>query len=226
MWAARPAPPAAAHLVVKAPERAVLAAEGIDEGALRSWLQNNDLALIVTRNQTSRDRGDMQQPFNLRVPGGESTTRGTGRVYDIAHYQVVQANMVRAYGNNIGGRRPVAQPMAVPANPANPTGPAGSVRIAADGSTAAFVPARRALSWQTVDPDGEPIVRERVWLTLQPGEIRTCAGCHGENTRNQANEPAPANQPQALAALMRHWKQIQGTPTVRNGSRPLAPPAL
>lgn len=223
---ARTAPPMTAHPAIPAPERAVLAAEGVDEQVLRDWLRSRDLALIVTRNQTSRDRADTQQPFNLRVPGGEATTRGNGPVYDIQHYQIVQANLVRGYGNRLSGRRPVAQPMSVTSNPANADGPAGSVKIAPDGSTAAFVPARRALSWQTVDPEGEPIVRERVWVTLQPGEIRTCAGCHGENTRNQANEPSPTNQPQALAQLMRHWKQIQDQGLeVRNGAAPLLPPA-
>ena len=219
---ARTPPPATAHPAVPSPERAVLNGEGVDEAALRAWLRSNDLALIVTRNQTSRDRGDTQQPYNLRVPGGVRKTRGNGRVYDIAHYQIVQANLVRAYGNNIRGRRPVAQPIAVNANLPNAAGPAGSVKIAADGSTAAFVPANRALSWQTVDPNGEPIVRERVWVTLQAGEIRTCAGCHGENTRNQAGEPTPTNQPQALRELMRHWKQTYGTAR-RNGSAPLSP---
>lgn len=222
----RTPPPATGHPQIPAPESAVLASEGVSEAALRDWLRRNDLALIVTRNQTSRDRGDTQQPYNLRVPGGESTTRGSGRVYDISHYQIVQANLVRGYGSGINGRRPVAQPMAVSGNPANPGGPAGSVKIAADGSTAAFVPARRALSWQTVDSEGAPVVRERVWLTLQPGEIRTCAGCHGENTRNQAGEPTPVNEPQALRELMNHWKQSQGgAPTVLHGARPMLPPA-
>ena len=222
---ARPPPPATTHPAIPSPERAVLAGEGVDETALRNWLRDNELALIVTRNQTSRDRGDTQQPYNLQVPGGVRKTRGSGRVYDIAHYQVVQANLVRAYGNNIRGRRPVAQPMNVAANLPNATGPAGSVRIAADGSTAAFVPANRALSWQTVDPAGEPVVRERVWVTLQAGEIRTCAGCHGENSRNQAGEATPTNQPQALRELMRHWKQSYGGAATRrrNGSAPLAP---
>ena len=220
---ARTPPPLTAHPAIPSPERAILTAEGINESTLRNWLRNNDLALIVTRNQTSRDRGDTQQPFNLQVPGGVRKTRGNGRVYNIAHYQIVQANLVRAYGNNITGRRPVAQPMAVSGNLPNPSGPAGSVKIAADGSTAAFVPANRALSWQTVDSNGEPIVRERVWVTLQAGEIRTCAGCHGENSRNQAGETTPTNQPQALRELMRHWKQIYASR--RNGSAPLLPPS-
>jgi hypothetical protein len=222
---ARTPPPVTSHPAVDAPERAVLDGEGVEEDVLREWLRSNELALIVTRNQTSRDRGDTQQPFNLRVPGGVRKTRGNGRVYDIAHYQIVQANLVRGYGNNIRGRRPVAQPMSVAANLPNAEGPAGSVRIAADGSTAAFVPANRALSWQTVDPAGEPIVRERVWVTLQPGEIRTCAGCHGENSRNQAGERTPTNQPQALRELMQHWKQTYGGTVLRrrNGAGPLVP---
>ena len=107
----------------------------------------------------------------------------------MSHYQILQANMIRAYNNGSiyqRGRRPIAQPMSVAANPANAGGPSGSVRIAADGSTAAFVPASRALTWQSTDAAGVPVVRERLWVTMQPGEIRTCTGCHGENARNQA----------------------------------------
>lgn len=225
--ASRTRPPVTGAPAVEAPEQAVLDAEGVSAASLRNWLRQNDLALIVTRNQTSRDRNDKQQPFNLRVPGGVSKTGDGGRVYDIAHYQIVQGNLLRAYQSFRHGRRIVAQPMTVPANAnlPNPTGPAGSVKIAADGSTAAFVPANRALSWQTVDPNGEPIVRERVWITMQPGEIRTCAGCHGENTVNQAGQPAATNQPQALRDLIRHWKQTSGAGNVvrRNGSAPLQP---
>ncbi len=224
---ARNRPPVTGAPAVEAPEQAILDSEGVSASVLRDWLRSNDLALVVTRNQTSRDRGDKQQPFNLRVPGGVSKTGDGGRVYDIAHYQIVQGNLLRAYQNFRGGRRIVAQPMTVPANAnvPNASGPAGSVKIAADGSTAAFVPANRALSWQTTDASGTPIVRERVWVTLQPGEIRTCAGCHGENSVNQAGQPSPTNQPQALRALIQHWKQANnvGPSRRRNGSAPLTP---
>lgn len=212
-----------------APERSLLASEQVDEAALRAWLRSNQLALIVTRNQTSRDRNDRQQPYNLRVPGGVQTLGGAGRVYDIAHYQVLQANQVRAYNHSSiyqgTGRRVIAQPMAVAVNPANTAGPAGSVPIAADGSTAAFVPASRALAWQSTDAAGVPIVRERVWVTLQPGEIRTCTGCHGENARNQAGATPATQPPEALRQLLRHWKQNHGAAPIRvNGSQPLIPP--
>ena len=98
------------------------------------------------------------------------------------------------------------------------------MRIAADGSTAAFVPASRALTWQSTDAAGVPIVRERVWVTLQAGEIRTCTGCHGENARNQAGAAPSTASPEALRQLLRHWKQQDSTDPIRvNGSQPLIP---
>lgn len=199
----RPAP------ALEPPESAVFAEELVDENALRTWLRNNNLAMIVTRNQTTRDRADLQQPFNLRVPGGVSTVApGGGKTYDIAHFQIYQGDLIRGYSRS--GRRVIAQPMhdANGKNPANPGGPNGSVKIAADGSTAAFVPARRALAWQTTDAAGNPVVRERVWLTMQPGEVRVCASCHGTNTKDQAGSPAPTNKPEALRALLRAWKLL------------------
>jgi hypothetical protein len=217
--------PTAASWTLEAPERAVLAEEQVSETALRNWLKTNNLSLIVTRNQTSRDRGDLQQPFNLEVPGGAKTAKASGKVYQISHYQILQGNQVRGYPGVEAGRRVLAQPMASNQNNvANPSGPAGSVKIAADGSTAVFVPANRALAWQTTDASGEPVVRERVWVTMQAGEIRTCAGCHGENSRNQVNAAEAVNKPEALRALLRQWKQATGGgPVLVNGSQPLTP---
>ena len=100
------------------------------------------------------------------------------------------------------------EPKALSSNVANPTGPVGSVKIAIDGSSAAFVPARRALAWQSTDAAGNPVVRERVWVTMQPGEVRVCASCHGANTQNQAGAPTPTNKPEALRDLLRAWKLL------------------
>jgi hypothetical protein len=85
--------PTQAPLMLEAPERAVFAEESVSESDLRTWLIDHNLALIVTRDQTSRDQADRQQPFNLQVPGGRRTLARTfsgGRVYDIAHFQVLQ----------------------------------------------------------------------------------------------------------------------------------------
>jgi Hydrazine synthase alpha subunit middle domain len=201
--------PARSHApLLGAAEQTILSEVGVSESQLRAWLVQNNLALIVTRNNTSRDRADKTQPFNLQVPAGAMTVvPGGGKVYDIAHLQIFQADLVRGYR---GGRRPLARPMhdANAKNVANPGGPAGSVKIAADGSTAAFVPAQRALSWQTTDPAGHAVVRERVWLTFQPGEMRVCASCHGANTQDQAGRATPTNPPMALRDLLNAWKAL------------------
>jgi hypothetical protein len=206
----RPRPrPVRAQAGLEAPERAVLLDEQVSEDELRSWLVRNDLALIVTRDQTTRDRADLQQPYNLHVPGGVTTlsARAPGaKVYEIAHFQLFEGEQLRAYPKR-AGRRVIAQPLHAGRNPGNGGGPAGSVRIAPDGSTAAFVPARRALSWQTTDRSGEPVVRERNWITFQAGEMRVCASCHGVNTHDQAGRPPPINKPQALRALLAWWKK-------------------
>ncbi|MGE3705824.1 MAG: hypothetical protein AB7I13_11160, partial [Vicinamibacterales bacterium] len=186
----------------------------------------NGLALIVTNNVTTRDRADRQQPFNLRVTGTATQTLGAGgRIYDISHLQLFQADQLRGTGGTTTprpGRRVIARPMHdVPGiiQPFSPTGPASSVAVAADGSTAAFVPARRAMSWQLTGAGGTPVVRERYWITMQPGEVRVCTSCHGINTRDQANQPEPHNPPQALAQLLAVWKSKFVAPPPPGGVR-------
>lgn len=220
----RPVPTDSRQVALAAPETAAFSAEQVNETTFRQWLVDRGLAVLVMRNVTTRDRADKQQPFNLRVPGGAQTVGASGTVYDIQHFQFFQGDQVRGIGgmsNPRAGRRVIAQFLhdasIAGLNLPNPTGPAGSVPIAADGSVAAFVPTRRALTWQSTAPNGAPVVRERFWITAQPGEIRTCDGCHGVNTLNQAGQPGAAqNSPQALRELLARWKGISGE-LFRNG---------
>ena len=73
---------------------------------------------------------------------------------------------------------------------------------------AALVPAERALSWHLTNGAGTPVVRERYWLTFQPGEIRVCTSCHGLNSLDQSSpgSTAPQNPPEALRSLLQWWK--------------------
>src|SRR5439155_4452850 len=135
---------------------------------------------------------------NLHVTG--STTQkvaASSKLFHIAHLQLFQADQVRGLGGTASpreGRRVLARVMHDPAAKNAPTsGPAGSVQVAADGSVAALVPARRAMSWQLTDGTGTPVVRERYWLTFQPGEVRVCAACHGVNSHDQLGSAAPQN---------------------------------
>ena len=210
----RPLPPTRVF-PVPAPEQQIFDETSVDATAFKQWLADRDLALMVVRNATSRDKADRQQPFNLRVEGGgEQTTGAGGLIYDLAHLQYFQGDQIRGIGgidDPADGRRVIAQVMHDPAvqNPPNPGGPPGSVPIASDGSTAATVPARRAMAWHTTSSDGTPVVRERYWITFQPGEIRVCDGCHGVNSLNQADEPPATNPPEALRAFLLNWAANQ-----------------
>ena len=200
------------------PEQQAFDLEGVDPQTFKAWLRQHDLAAVVMRNVTSRDAADKQQPYNLHVavPGGITTIgSATGTVYDIAHVQFFQADQIRGLGINdpqgpYPGRRVLAEPLhdasAMAFNPPDPAGPNGSQAIHADGSVAVFVPVRRALAWQSTDPAGTPVVRERYWITMQPGEIRVCDGCHGVNTLNQAGQPPAQNTATAFRELLHDVK--------------------
>jgi len=199
---------------VAAPERAAFAAAAVDMDQFQDYLRTHELALIVSRDVTTRDHADRQQPFNLRVSGTSHQTLGaSGKVYEIAWMQLFQADQLRGLnhgtpGDPGNGRRVIAQYLHDPAvdNPGTSDTLIGSVRIADDGSQAALVPARRAMTWQLAETNGVGAVRERYWLTFAPGEIRTCTSCHGINQTTQANGLVPTNTPLALVQLLEHWK--------------------
>jgi hypothetical protein len=201
---------------VDVPERTAFALAGVDMNSFQSYLRTHELALIVSRDVTTRDHADRQQPFNLRVSASNHQTLGagtSGKIYEVAWMQLFQADQLRSlnYGH-VGdpgrGRRVIAQNLHEPAvdNPSSPQSLIGSVKIAADGSQASIVPARRAMTWQLADTNGVGVVRERYWLTFAPGEIRTCTSCHGINETSQANALAPTNTPQALVQLLTYWR--------------------
>lgn len=212
----RPSRPAVA---LEPQELEAFEAEGVSVAALKRYLVDNDLALIVSRNVTTRDAADRQQPFNLKVSGSETKSEGEeGKLYDVTYMELFQADQIRGVGGRSepeAGRRVLAQVMHDARARNSESGqPAGSVRIAPDGSVAAFVPARRAMTWQLTDDAGTGVVRERYWLTFQPGEIRVCKSCHGLNTVDQAGKGHPVNQPEALREILRFWKsELQ--PSVR-----------
>ena len=198
-----------------APEQAAFAAANVDVATFQNYLRLHQLALIVSRDVTTRDEADRQQPFNLHIAGTTHQTLGTtnGKVYDIAWLQLFQADQLRSlnYGNTNNpraGRRVLAQYLHDPAadNLALPAAPTSSVPLASDGSQAAIVPAGRAMTWQLTDANGVGVVRERYWLTFASGEIRTCTSCHGINAKTQAGNTVPTNTPLALVQLLSRWK--------------------
>ena len=222
MWELNPvevrprARPSVVPAALPGPESQVFSEAGVDPQALKNYLAQNDLALVVSRDVTTRDQADRQQPFNLHVAGGSAqTVGGPGKIYDVAFMQFYQADQLRGWTGCCGsdpnpGRRVLARPLhdaqALACDPTPAGAPEGGKALAPDGSLAAFVPARRAMSWQLTDTAGTGLVRERYWLSFQPGEVRVCASCHGVNSVDQAGAPPPQKKPQALRTLLDYWK--------------------
>jgi hypothetical protein len=197
--------PVAGTETLPAIESDVLADElgGNGLAALRIWLRQNQLALITSRDVTVR--ADRQQDFDLKVAWSAHQTATPGSTpKEIGWLQLFEGRQLRGF--EWDGRRVLARPIASALNPPEPGAPSGAVKLGDDGSMAAFVPARRALSWQTTEADGAPAVRERYWLTFQPGEIRVCTNCHGVNTHDVFGGPIPSNPPAALRELVAWWR--------------------
>jgi hypothetical protein len=211
-------------------EQQVFTEENVDLATFQADLAARELALVISRNVTARDAADKQQPYNLRVPNGTNSIANGGKVYDITHLQYFQADYLRGYAYNTPnvqpGRRILANPMHdttafnYTSTQANP--PIGGTELMSDGSQATIVPANRAVTWQlTGTNNNDSVVKERYWISFRPGEVRTCANCHGINDKDQIGRPPPSNPPLALRQLLRLWRTNAAnayTLTVNNGT--------
>jgi hypothetical protein len=92
----------------------------------------------------------------------------------------------------------------------------GTIPVEPDGSAYFRVPARKPLYFQAVDQAGRAVQSMRSIAYLQPGERRSCIGCH------EPRGTTPANQ-QGLLALQRPASKIQPGP---DGTRPFSYPRL
>ncbi|MEO0795251.1 MAG: hypothetical protein AAFX93_08825 [Verrucomicrobiota bacterium] len=207
--------PTRTPIQLPAQETQLITDEGESLANLKSYLRSQNLALVVMRDVTSRDDADEQQPYWLRIEGDPNIPPGAGsdKVYDVKYLQFFQGDQVRGIGLHSAndtprsGRRVLARPMRAGSllNALDPAAPPGSVTVGSDGSAVAIVPARRALSWQLTDGAGTPVVRERYWLSFQPGEVRSCTSCHGLNKVDHVGGTKPQNAPQALTDLLLAW---------------------
>jgi hypothetical protein len=57
----------------------------------------------------------------------------------------------------------------------------GTVPVEKDGSAYFRVPAKTPISLQPLDEQGKALQLMRSWMTVMPGEMRSCVGCHEDN---------------------------------------------
>jgi len=72
----------------------------------------------------------------------------------------------------------------------------GVVPVEADGSAYFEVPADRNIFFQALDANFREVQRERTYVNYRAGEVRSCAGCHGNSGRSTPS--AEAGKPLAL----------------------------
>jgi hypothetical protein len=92
----------------------------------------------------------------------------------------------------------------------------GTVRVEADGSAYFRAPARKPLYFQALDKKGRAVQSMRSITYLQPGEKRSCLGCHEPRGTVRTNR-------QNLLALKRPPSKIKSGP---DGTRPFSYPRL
>lgn len=97
------------------------------------------------------------------------------------------------YSNETGGDRYEPDAKATGVN-WTPVRIIGTVPVEPDGSAHFSVPAGRALYFQALDAEGMELRRMRSFVSFQPGETRSCTGCH--ETRAQA--PRAGRRPRAI----------------------------
>jgi hypothetical protein len=80
----------------------------------------------------------------------------------------------------------------------------GTVPVAADGSVNFLAPAEKVLYFQLLDAEYNELQRMRSVIQLQPGERRSCIGCHD----NRHSSPAP----HVGLALTQHPRHLEPPP--------------
>ncbi|NUM49134.1 MAG: hypothetical protein HUU38_30915, partial [Anaerolineales bacterium] len=109
----RPIPTPPPHQL-PGPEQQIFDLAGVNVAEFQLYLRSNNLAVAVSRDVTTRDDFDLQQPFNLNIPGGVQTIGAPGTIYDISYMQFFQADQLRGWTGCCGtdpmpGRRVIAR---------------------------------------------------------------------------------------------------------------------
>jgi len=97
----------------------------------------------------------------------------------------------------------------------------GTVPVEPDGSAYMELPALRSLFFVALDENNMSVKRMQSFLTVMPGEVTSCTGCH-ENRTNTARDKSSAT----LMAMQRRPSQIEpiaGIPEVFDFPRDIQP---
>jgi len=97
----------------------------------------------------------------------------------------------------------------------------GTVPVEPDGSANLEVPANRSLFFVALDANDLSVKRMLSFLTVMPGEVNACIGCH-EN-RTMAGPAIPVSQAQALHRPPSRIEPVAGMPEIFDFPRDIQP---
>jgi hypothetical protein len=93
----------------------------------------------------------------------------------------------------------------------------GIVKVESDGSANFVVPADKNIFLQALDENYREVQRERTFINLRPGEVRSCVGCHERATES----PIAGGRTTAIA--LRRTPEVAGAqPGEKSGARPIS----
>jgi cytochrome c553 len=95
----------------------------------------------------------------------------------------------------------------------------GTVPVEPDGSAYLELPARRSFFFVALDKDDLAVKRMQSFLTVQPGEVTSCIGCHEQRSRTSL----PPLKPKALERPPSQITPIPGAPEVFDYPRDIQP---
>jgi hypothetical protein len=152
------------------------------EGSRELLYENPDVASVSPIAIRKRERPPVLPKSELAKGADEMATVYVQNVYLTRNdpQGLIKPGSIKAIRVNALGVQPRAMRTALSATvPVEiPKKVLGTVPVDANGSAFFKVPARTALQLQTIGEDGMAILTEKSFFYLQPGEKRSCVGCH------------------------------------------------
>lgn len=131
-------------------------------------------------------------------PGMQGIPRGTAKALRVVEVRYRAATVGVSYNRGPDGGSHGGTPIAVANGSWDIKAIIGETPIHPDGSVHVEVPAMKSLYYQVLDERGQAIQTMRTWDTVQPGETKSCIGCHAYY--DSVTPPAQARTSLALKA--------------------------
>jgi hypothetical protein len=98
----------------------------------------------------------------------------------------------------------------------------GTVPVEEDGSANFVVPAKRAIFFVALDAENNSVKRMHSFVSVMPGEMTSCVGCHEERGKINANRPV-GGRPQAMKRAPSKITPNKGVPDIFDFPRDIQP---